>query len=107
MSVRGAACPMSCHFSRDLVEMPVGVLPDAATREGRVRLLLEAGQALLRGELPGPTARMFLGGALVAGVLAALLAGGGAAPWPPAPAPTAPWCAKEQTAPKSASAMKY
>jgi drug/metabolite transporter (DMT)-like permease len=30
---------------------------------------------------------MFLGGALVAGVLAALLAGGGAAPWPPAPAP--------------------
>jgi drug/metabolite transporter (DMT)-like permease len=30
---------------------------------------------------------MFLGGALVAGVLAALLAGGGTAPWPPAPAP--------------------
>ena len=41
-------------------------LPSAFTREDRVRLLAEAAEALLRGEMPAPAARLFLAGALTA-----------------------------------------
>jgi hypothetical protein len=40
--------------------------PASSTREGRLRLIGEAAQALIAGKLPRPEARLFLAGALLA-----------------------------------------
>ncbi len=43
-----------------------GALPPTFDRAGRVRLIAEAADALLKGELPEPAARLFLAGAISA-----------------------------------------
>lgn len=43
----------------------IGAPPASLTREGRVRLIGEVTQALLKGELPSRQARLWVGGALL------------------------------------------
>jgi len=39
-------------------------VPDALSREGRIRMLARAAAALLEGQLPDPAARLYLGAAI-------------------------------------------